>query len=358
MRNALSLKEKGKKIIEFIKKNPTTTYKDIRKKIKIHPERIFKKGLKEAFLEAGIELPRTFEIKTKEERKKIIVDYIQKNPTVGGHIIKRDTKINISNAFKNIKEAYKEAGVKYPREQSYKKPPIEKRKELIKLLRENPQISIPELIQKVRANPYRYFKGMGELYRKAGIKKISGHEKRRARKRQEVIEFIKNNPLTTQREINKACKTHVQLIFGRGIFEAYEKASIIFPYKRLKLYGTTLKNIKQRAKTFEDNIAVKLSGYGKVNRLVKTKRGFADIILERKDKKIIIEVKDYQAKEISISQIKQLNKYLEDCNCNLGFLICYKKPKKDKFLIGRNKIVVLEESELNKIPELLNGTVV
>ena len=47
----------------------------------------------------------------------------------------------------------------------------------------------------------------------------------------------------------------------------------------------------------------------------------------------IIEIKDYKAKDISISQIKQLNKYLEDCDCNLGFLICNKKPKKDKLLI-------------------------
>lgn len=67
----------------------------------------------------------------------------------------------------------------------------------------------------------------------------------------------------------------------------------------------------------------------------------------------MIEVKDYEAKEISISQIKQLNKYLEDCNCNLGFLICFKKPKKDSFLIGKNKRFIVDESELDKIPEIM-----
>ena len=60
--------------------------------------------------------------------------------------------------------------------------------------------------------------------------------------------------------------------------------------------------------------------------MIKIKRGFADIILE-KNKKVIIEVKDYKNKEISISQIKQLNNYLGYSNSNLGFLICHKKPK-------------------------------
>lgn len=99
--------------------------------------------------------------------------------------------------------------------------------------------------------------------------------------------------------------------------------------------------------------AIRLSGFGTVNQLVKTKRGVADIILERKDKKIVIEIKDYQLKEISISQVNQLNKYLEDINSDIGILICHKKPKKDKFLIGKNTIFVLEEKELNKIPEIL-----
>lgn len=90
---------------------------------------------------------------------------------------------------------------------------------------------------------------------------------------------------------------------------------------------------------------------------MKTKRGFADVVLERKGKKVIIEIKDYKAKDISVSQIKQLNKYLEDCSCDLGILICHNKPKKDKFLIDKNKILVLEDSELNKIPRIVDGAV-
>jgi len=65
--------------------------------------------------------------------------------------------------------------------------------------------------------------------------------------------------------------------------------------------------------------------------------------------------KEKRRKEISISQVKQLNKYLEDIKCNLGFLICHKKPKKDKFLMGKNKIFILNKFELNKIPNLFKG---
>jgi len=199
---------------------------------------------------------------------------------------------------------------------------------------------------------------MKEIYQKAKINSVKWSDKRILKKRIQVIEFIKKNPLATQREINKACKTHVQNIFKRGIFEAYEKAGVKFPFERLKLYGIGLEEIRNRAKTFEEKIAIKLSGYGNVNRLVKTKRGFADIIFERKNKKVIIEVKDYKNKEISLSQVMQLNRYLEDMGSNLGFLICHEKPKKDKFLIRKNKIFILNKEELNKIPNLIDGSVV
>ena len=174
-------------------------------------------------------------------------------------------------------------------------------------------------------------------------------------KKQEVIKYIQKNPFATQREINRTCKTHVQEIFNKGVFEAYQEARIEYPYKRLHLYGAALKEIKKRAKSFEDQIAVKLTGYGKVNKLVKTKRGIMDIVFERNAKKAIIEVKDYKLKDISISQIKQLDRYLVDCGCQIGFLICHKKPKKDTFLINNHKVFILEELEIDKIPELMGG---
>jgi len=347
-----NLNKRRREIINYIKKNPKTTYKDIRKNLRIHPERYFN-GMGEAFKEARIKSPRNFKHKNKKERQKIIIKFIRKNPWVGGNTIKKEIKINISSTFKNIKEAYEKTGIKYPRKKSYDRAPEEKRKEIIKLIKENPYITIPELTIQSKAHPYRLFKDLNEIYKKAGIKRIGKGEKIRKRKRKDVISFIKNNNLATQREINKACKTKVQKIFKKGIFEAYKKAEVKYPFERLKLYGTALKEIKKRARDFEEQIAVTLSGYGNVNRLVKTKRGVVDIILERKNKKIAVEVKDYQNKDISFSQVKQLNKYLEDLDTKLGLLICHKKPKKDKFLIGKNKIFILEKQELDKINKII-----
>jgi len=252
---------------------------------------------------------------------------------------------------------FESAGIPYPRKEfrALKNREIKSRKkQLIDAVRDNPSMSLKEISGKLRIHPYVLFKNIKEIYSLAGVNYLGKGAKRRMKKQFAVIEYIKNNNFATQREINNSCKTHVQLLFKKGIFEAYERAGISFPYERLRLHGTAIKAIKDNARMFEEEIAKKLSGYGTVNRLVKTRRGFADIILERKGRKVAIELKNYKSHEISISQVKQLNKYLEDITSNLGFLICLKKPKRDSFLMGKNKIIILEDSELHRIPEIID----
>ena len=349
--------EQRKEIIrEFIRKNPNTTHREIRRRLHFKTEKIYLGGMTEAFTDAGVQSPRTFERMTKDEKRQIIIDYIRKNPTAGGHLIKKDTKINISSVFNNIKEVYNSASVPYPREKqrNLQIRSIEERKnEVVKLVKQNILITSDEIMAITKTHLYRLFKNMDEVYMLAGAN-IKKGSKRKLKKRLEIIKFIKLNPFATQREINKSCKTHVQLTFDRGILEAYELAEVNYPYERLKVHGAVIKDIRGRAKSFEEDVANRLQGYGSVNRLVKTSSGFADIILERKNKKTIIEVKDYLAHEISVSQIKQLNRYLEDCNIHVGFLVCRKKPSKDKFLIGKNTIYILTIEELNKIPEVID----
>lgn len=352
----MDLEEKKERIIELIKKNPNFTYKKIRAGVGFHIEGIFKNGLQEAFEKARVIPPRNFKRRKPEETRKIIIDYIQKHPGVGGHTIRKDTKINFSAIFPTIEEAYAAAGVEYPRKID-ERLLNERRQTILNLIKEKPEITLEEIMKEKNLNPYSYFSDLREAYRLAGVPYLSKGQKRNAKKRKVVIQFIKDNPLATHREINNSCKTHIQDLFSGGIQEAYKSAGVDFPYERLVVYGTAKKEIRKRAAEFEESIALKLSCYGRVYHRVKTKRGYADIILERKDKKTIIEVKDYESKDISISEIKQLNKYLEDCNCNLGFLVCVKKPKKDSFLIGKNKIIILDDSELNKIPELLDGCI-
>ena len=89
--------ERRRGIIEYLRKNPKATHIDIRKNLKTHPERIFKKGMAEAYKEAGIKPPRTFKRNNKEENKKLIINIIRKNPGIGGHTIAKKIKRNPSN---------------------------------------------------------------------------------------------------------------------------------------------------------------------------------------------------------------------------------------------------------------------
>ena len=355
--NSKSHEEKINFLIKFLKENPKATYRLIRKKTKIHPERLFKDGLQEAYKMANLNLPRTFERKDKLERKEKIINYIREHPTTTGQDIKKDLKISISSGFSSIKEAFENANIPYLREEMIrlrKMSKEEKKQNVFTLLKKRPESTFKEIMKEININPYKLFKNLEQAYNEGKIEKISGHEKRKRKKQKIIIEFIKKHPFSTQREINKLCKTRIQSLFPHGIFGAYNEAEIKFPFERLRIHGSAIKEINQRAKDFESEIAKRLLSYGNIHRLVKTKRGIADIILERKDKKVIIEIKDYLNKEICESDIKQLNRYLEDCNCNIGFLICHNKPLKDTFLIGENKLIILNDSELNKIPEILD----
>ncbi|PIN91882.1 hypothetical protein COU56_04540 [Candidatus Pacearchaeota archaeon CG10_big_fil_rev_8_21_14_0_10_31_9] len=345
--------DRKKKVRKFLKENPRATFRDIKRLLHTKIDKVYSGGMEEAFHDAGVNLPRTFKRKTKEENKRVIIEYIKKHPRVGAHTITRDLKVNPSNFFQTMKQAYDLADVEYPRKYLLK-PKEQKRKEIILFIQNNPLASSKEIKNHTNINPYKIFKNFDEIYRAANLNKFNHRSKRLIKKQNQVVSFIKNNNFATQRDINLNCKTHVQDLFTEGIFEAYKKANIEFPYERLRLYGVGIEKVRDEARLFEEKIALKLSGYGKVNRLVKIKGGFADIILERKDKKAVIEVKNYKLKEISRSQINQLNKYLEDCNCDLGFLICHTKPKKDNFIMGKNRIFILNKDELSKIPYLMS----
>lgn len=341
----------------YLRNNPKATFKEIKEKIHTKINKVYAGGLDEAYEDAGVPKPRTLKFKTKDERRNIIINFIKNNPLTGGQKIRKETKINFLALFSNTRAAFAAANVPYPREDHLnfiKRNSDQKRNKIITLLKENPLMSIDEIGKLSNTHPYSLFKNINEIYKMADLPFFSSGYKRRIKKQNIVIEFIKNNKLATQREINKKCKTKVQELFKRGIFEAYEKAEVEFPYFRINIHGSAIKKIRDEALLFEEDIARKLSCYGSVNRLIRTKRGVADIIMERKGKKVAIELKNYKSHEISISQIKQVNKYLEDIDSKLGFLICIKKPKKDIFLMEGNKIFVIEESEISKIPSIID----
>jgi len=72
MKTKFNYDQNRKKIINYIKRNPKTTDREIRKNIKLHPNRYFNNGMKEAYILAKINSPRTFNRKTIEERQEIL----------------------------------------------------------------------------------------------------------------------------------------------------------------------------------------------------------------------------------------------------------------------------------------------
>ncbi len=345
-----NLEEKKSELLEYIRKNPNATYRKIRKDTKIKLERVFPKGIKKAFLEANVPFPKHLLKRTKEEIKKQIIQYIKKNNQATTLDIRRDLKAEIPRTFGTILNAYKKAGVKYPRKYYTKilRNKQDRIKEVINYIKKNPLASIEDINKDLKLNVNKLFNNMQEIYKKAGIKYINGHFKRTLKKQNIIINYIKENPSATQWEINKKCNTHVQEIFKGGIKEAYKLAGIKYPKERRKIYGAAKKEIKHNAKKFEDNIIKILKEFGKVKRYIKTKRGIADAIFYKNNQKFIIEIKNFISKPISLSEIKQLNKYLIDLNHNQGILITNLPSRKKKIYIGKNKILILTIDEVIK----------
>jgi len=353
----VDLDKRKSAIRDYIKAHPKATFREIKLKLHTKINKVYSGGMNEAYFEAGIDPPRTFKRMTSEEKREILIAYIKKNPLAGGQTIRRDTKINFFTLFKNTKELYIAAGVNYPMGRdrtSLLRDREEKRKAIIAFVRNNPLSGVEEIGRLTRTHPYELFKNIKAIYNEAGIPYLGKGIKRKLSKQEEIIRFIRNNRFATQREVNRACKAKVQEVFSKGIFEAYEKAGVNFPFERLNLHGAALKTIKDSAILFEEQIARGLSCYGSVKRLVKTQRGIADIIFERKNKKVVLEIKDYKSHEISVSQVNRLNKYVDDIGCEIGFLVCLKKPKKDSFLMGKNRLFILDSSELSKVPEIMD----
>ena len=99
-----------------------------------------------------------------------------------------------------------------------------------------------------------------------------------------------------------------RLIVAKNFKEAYKKANIKYPISRLKIYGAAKSDIKNRARRFENEIIRLLSLLGEVKRNIKTKRGVIDALVNVNNKGIVVEIKDYKAKPISYSDVKQLNR--------------------------------------------------
>lgn len=287
--------------------------------------------------------------RTSKELRQNVIQYIKENNEAKVNEIEKSLGVNIHRLFGGIEKAFEEAGIIYTRK--IRKFDENKVKEIVDDIKKNPLLTIDDLQRKHKFSFYKHFKSFRQFCDSYNLSHISRHKKRTIKKQFEVIQYIKTHPLATQWEINKSCHTKVQNIFSKGIFEAYEKAFVEYPIFRRKIYGTATKEIRQRAIQFEKTVFKKLELIGRLEKYVNIKGGIIDGILITKNRKFVIEIKNYLSKPICKTEILQLVRYMKTINCPNGILICNNKGNKDKLKIGSYKVLV-------RTPDEINGAVV
>ncbi len=338
-------------VINYIKLNPTTNTTHIRKDLGIKVEKIFEKGIEQAYNEADIPCPVRSLKRSKEEQRQEVIAFIQSHPCCTVTDIQNATRVTICRIFGNIRKAYEEANINYGSidNTSLRRTFSEKRKQIKDYILKNPLASSSEINKTLHVEIFKYFKNMNALYQTVGLAHLTGHEKRTLKIKQRIIAYIQKNPTATQSEINTHCKTKVQEQFLNGIIGAYENAEIVYTEERKRLYGTAKKDIKERAYLFEKQIFHLLRQRGTVFEQYKIDSGRVDALFIEGDIIYAVEIKDYYVKPISQRELYQLNRYINSIpGCNLGLLITHKKAKngKNKVYIGKNRISILAVEEI------------
>lgn len=227
-----NLENRKKILFEYLRKNPNATYIQIKRDTKLKVERIFPRSMKDAFIAAGIPLSKSLRKRSRDQMLKEVIEFIGNNPHANTITIKKELGIDIPKTFKRIKEAYKVAGVEYI-----------------------PNISVG---------------------------------------------------------------------------------------------GTALPEIRLRAINFEDEVTNFLGNKGKVIRKVKLKRKKqVDALFYYQTERYVIEVKNYIRKKITFSDIKQTLSYMKELNCKNGLIIhTYPKDEIDVFNLEDYQIKIVPYSKL------------
>ena len=316
------LETKQKEIIDFIKKHRKTTTREIKRQTGIKVEKAFLGGIREAFRLAGVELPKHLLKKSSELSRKLAIDFIRKNPNATITEIQSELHINLSRLFGTIENAFRESGVPYENRKIHNY--NLKKAEIIELVKNNPLLTERDIFEKTGSSVYSLFRNFKKLYKLCNIKPIDFRQKRKVRKQMEICSYIKHHPKTTQWEINKDCKTHVQELFEGGIREAFDSAGVAYPEINRILYGTAKKSIRKRSMIFQKRVIEILKQFGRVKQQVKVKNGIVDAILELENEIIPIEIKDYRTKPVSGSDINQIKKYIKALKSKRGIIISSK----------------------------------
>ena len=195
---------------------------------------------------------------------------------------------------------------------------------------------------------------MREAYIDAGVNLSKNLTKRNLKKQKnDVIYFIRENQTCTIPEIRKKVRVNVTRVFG-SILNAYQQANVKSPYRKIT-EGVANPAIVERSLEFERKITYLLSKIGSVKTRVRTSVGIADCLFTQNKTTSVVEIKDFRGeRNITMSQVKQLMKYMVALGYKDGLLVCPKesfpKKKNNKNLyIDDLKIKIISEEDIRNM---------
>ncbi len=103
-----------------------------------------------------------------EEKRLIVRDYIQTNPSCTYIDIRKDIKIKVERIYKNMKEAYKDAGVVFSKNLT-KRNVMEQKRDAIKFIKNNPNCSVTDIQNKTGVHVWRVFGCIANAYKEADV---------------------------------------------------------------------------------------------------------------------------------------------------------------------------------------------
>ena len=218
-------------------------------------------------------------------------------------------------------------------------------------IRNNPSCTYREIKKDTKFKIERLYKNMTEAYFDAGIILSKNLMKRSINKqKRDVVNFIRLNPTCSIIDIQNKTKVNVERVFG-SITNAYGIAGIKYPERG---FDTGVMNplVLRRSNKFEKEIISLLSEIGKVQSQVKNDCGFADCLFHFKDEIFVVEIKDYRGKNnITMSEIKQLKRYMDAMGHKNGLIVCPKEsfPKRKNsrnLYIGDKNIKIVSKEDI------------
>ncbi len=229
---------------------------------------------------------------------------------------------------------------------------LETKREIVRrYIKNNPNCTYLDIKRNTKIKIERIYKNMPEAYKDAGIKLSKNLTKRnKDNQKRDVINFIKNNPNCSVIEIHKGTRVNIVRVFGT-VMNAYKAADVLYPERQITS-GVRNPLVVKKSNKFERKIINLLRGLGEVIPKVKTKEGIADCIFKFNNRNFVVEVKDYRGKNnITMYEIKQLIRYMKALNCNDGLLICPKEsfPKRKNtrhICVGAQNMNILSKAEI------------